>query len=200
MTDVCVCVFAKAPVQGKVKTRLLPALTEQQACLVHKKLLRHCLETVQSNNWQSQLWTTDIQHPYVKQHAQQNLMSLHLQQGHDLGERMLFAAKESLDKYAYVIIIGTDCPDLDSDYISKAIETLRAGTDVVIGPAKDGGYVLIGMSVVVDNIFKSMQWGNDQVLAITRERLQQAGIYWQELATLHDIDRPNDLALLESGY
>ncbi len=200
MNDVCVCIFSKAPVDGKVKTRLLPALTEQQACLVHMNLLEHCLSNVKHVGWQCQLWTTDIYHPYIKQQSQQHAISVHLQQGEDLGARMRFAFKESLKKYSYVVLIGTDCPDLNSDYIFQAIKYLQAGKKVVLGPAKDGGYVLIAMSIEFDGVFENMDWGTDQVLNVTCKRLQQANIDWSELAMQRDIDRPGDLAFLKQSY
>lgn len=198
MKQTCLCVFAKAPIQGKVKTRLFPALTEQQACEVHKKLLQHCVVKTRHADWQSQLWTTDTEHPYMLDIARQHLIPLYLQQGDELGERMKFSVSKILETSSYVIIIGADCPELDSNYISEAIKHLRAGVEVVLGPAEDGGYVLIGLSRNVDKLFENMQWGTHTVLAITRQRLQQANISWHELATLRDIDRPEDLGLFNT--
>jgi len=200
MSQVCVCVFAKAPVAGKVKTRLIPTLTAQQACALHESLLQHCISGIQNNHWQSQLWSTGIQHPYIKQSAQQYSMSLYAQQGKDLGERMYNAVQQSLKNFSYVIIVGTDCPDINTRVIEEAIKSLRAGSEVVLAPAEDGGYVLIGLSRDVECLFKDMQWGTDQVLAITRDRLKQAGISWHELASQRDIDRPEDLEFLKQHY
>lgn len=200
MNDVCVCVFAKAPVPGKVKTRLLPALTTQQACTVHENLLKHCVSRIQNNAWQSQLWSTDIEHSYINQCAAQYSMSLHTQLGDDLGERMSFAVRQNLKKFSYVILVGTDCPDLESSLIAEAIASLKEGSEAVLVPAEDGGYVLMGLSVHIENIFTDMQWGSDKVLAVTRDRLVEAGIRWQELSEKRDIDRPEDLDFLKQNY
>ena len=200
MTDTCLCVFAKAPISGKVKTRLLPILSEQQACRAHKKLLQHCISQTQSADWQCQLWTTDTFHPYIKETAQQYAMSLHAQQGANLGEKMAFAVQQSLDNFKHVIIVGTDCPSIDSMLINEAVKKLKAGFDVVLGPATDGGYVLIGLSIVENSIFDDIEWGSSEVLDTTRIRLRDAGLAWHELSAQRDIDRPDDLQYLQQAY
>jgi len=198
--DTCLCVFAKAPVCGLVKTRLLPVLTEQQACDTHIHLIQHCLSQIQAPDWQSQLWATDTTHPYIVERAQHSVMTLHKQQGEDLGERMAFAARTSLDDYKYVVIIGTDCPNINADLISKAVTKLKSGSDVVLGPAVDGGYVLVGLSLMVESIFRDIEWGTDRVLEMTRNRLYEAGLNYHELDVQRDIDRPEDLDYLQQAH
>jgi len=200
MTNTCLCLFAKAPISGKVKTRLLPALSEQQACRAHKVLLQHCIAKIQHTDWQSQLWSTDISDPYMQENAQQYALSLHEQHGLDLGERMANAAQQSLENFDYVVIVGTDCPSLDITIINDVVKKLQAGVDVVLGPATDGGYVLIGLSVMDSRIFTDINWGSGQVLELTRTRLQEAGLTWYELAEQRDIDRPDDLYYLQQAY
>ena len=200
MKDTCLCVFAKAPVSGKVKTRLFPVLSEQQACRTHKTLLQHCLSQVQHADWHSQLWTTDTSHPDIKNNAQQHVMSLHEQRGTDLGERMAFAVQQSLKDFKYVIIIGTDCPSINAELVKEVDEKLKSGFEVVLGPALDGGYVLIGMSVEENSLFKDIQWGTDEVLNTTRTRLRDADIDWHEISPQRDIDRPADLGYLRQAY
>lgn len=200
MSDACVCVFTKAPVEGKVKTRLLPVLTPQQACRVHKNLLQHCAAGIRHSDWQSQLWATDVQHPYINQCAKKHSMSLHLQQGEDLGERMQHAAKESLKKFSCVIIIGSDCPDIDARLIAGAISALKSGKEMVLAPAEDGGYVLIGFSKNIPSVFENIPWGTDKVLSLTIDRIRQENVSWFELATQRDIDRPDDLEFLKQRY
>ena len=200
MKDTCVCVFAKAPISGQVKTRLLPALSKQQACRAHESLLQHCISQIQHPDWQSQLWSTDISHPYIQTCAQQHAMILHEQQGMNLGEKMAFAVQQSLENFQYVIIIGTDCPSLDASLIAEAVQYLRNGTRVVLGPATDGGYVLIGFSVEANSIFTNIDWGSDQVLNATRTRLREADLTWHELTEHRDIDRPDDLPYLQQTY
>lgn len=200
MTDTCLCVFAKAPISGQVKTRLLPALSESQACQLHKNLLQHCISQTQHVDWQSQLWSPDISHPSIRASAQEYLMSLHQQQGIDLGARMAFSVQQSLQNFNYVIIIGSDCPSIDATLIADALQQLKAGSDVVIGPAVDGGYVLIGFSVCVESVFTDIEWGTERVLEATRVRLDAAGLSWHELVSQRDIDRPDDLVYLQQSY
>ena len=200
MKSACVCVFSKAPEQGKVKTRLLPVLTPQQACQVHENLLQHCVFTTQDSRWQSQLWTTDIKNEFIKRLSKKYSMTLHPQLGSELGKRMFNAVKFSLETFSYVVVIGTDCPSLDAKYIAEAIAQLKLGADVVLGPAEDGGYVLIAMSQQLEYLFRDMQWGSDRVLEETRNRLQDKGLHWHELETRRDIDRPNDLDYLKQHY
>lgn len=200
MTDTCVCVFAKAPISGQVKTRLVPALSEQQACHVYKNLLTHCLEQIQSVDWQSQLWSTDISHPYIRRCADQNSMPLYFQTGDDLGEKMFLAARQSLTNFRYVIIIGTDCPSIDVSVINEVVKKLKSGCDVVLGPAADGGYVLIGLSIAAESLFNDIEWGTNRVLDLTRTRLRDEGLNWHELSMQRDIDRPADLQYLQQDF
>lgn len=200
MMDTCLCIFAKAPVCGQVKTRLLPVLNEEQACQLHQDLLQHCISQTQHTEWQSQLWSSDVSHSVIQAYAKQYQMSLHQQQGTDLGARMDSAMRKSLQKFNYVVIIGSDCPSIDAALIAQALKKLKAGFDVVLGPAADGGYVLIGFSSVAENVFTDIEWGSDQVLKTTRSHLQAAGISWSELAVQRDIDRPDDLTYLQQFY
>jgi len=200
MTEACLCIFTKAPIIGKVKTRLAPELSEQQACRVHEGLLQHCILQTQSTDWENQLWATDTSHSYIKEKVNQYGMLLHAQQGANLGQRMAFAVKQSLKKFSYAIIIGTDCPSIDTEVVTQAINQLKLGLDVVLSPADDGGYVLIGFSIVAEDVFSDIEWGTEQVLETTRIRLQAAGLRWSELASQRDIDRPDDLQYLQKSY
>ena len=114
------------------------------------------------------------------------------QQGSELGERMAFAISVALQTHEKVIIIGTDCPDLDENYIEQAILALD-DVDAVIGPAKDGGYVLLGLRKFSIDLFTGFSWGSDTVLAQTRKVLNDLSWSHQELGIMHDIDRPEDL-------
>ncbi len=93
------------------------------------------------------------------------------------------------------ILIGTDCPDLQPDYLCKARDKLDQGADVVLGPAHDGGYVLIALRRLRPFLFEDIPWGSSEVLAATREKMRQSGLRWSELPVLHDLDRPEDLEL-----
>jgi len=143
-----------------------------------------------------ELWVTpDAGHPFFAEQARRWPIGLHRQQGNDLGERLYHASEQALDRADAVILVGTDCPGLDAAYASAAVQRLETD-DAVLGPALDGGYVLLGLRRTDPTLFSSMPWGTDQVAAITRRRLGQLGWRWSELNALRDIDRPEDLAHL----
>jgi rSAM/selenodomain-associated transferase 1 len=186
-------VFAKAPVEAQCKTRLIPLLGESGATEFYKDLLQHCLHRV------SQLDNTDIalyvtphtQHPFIQQLATNYGTALQAQQGKDLGERMHHAMQQGLQAYQRVVLIGSDCPDITAHYLEQAFATLQQ-SELVIGPAKDGGYVLIGGQRISTDIFANTHWGNEQVLAQCLQNIHHAGYSHQCLPTLQDIDTPED--------
>jgi uncharacterized protein len=120
-------------------------------------------------------------------------MIYHDQGQGDLGARMAAAFQNSFDSgIDKVAIIGTDCPDLKAEIMSKAFDELDR-SDLVLGPAQDGGYYLIGLRRSLPELFEGINWGTDEVLAQTRTITQNLGLNIAELPTLTDIDRPEDL-------
>nr|WP_269471123.1 TIGR04282 family arsenosugar biosynthesis glycosyltransferase [Sulfuriflexus mobilis] len=190
--------FARAPVVGKVKTRLFACMEADVACRVHEQLIRDCLVRVQGPLWSIQLWTTDTQHAFFL--PLKKSLSLHLrsQQGSDLGQRMAHAAKQLLTDHAYVILIGTDCPGLDTAYINAVLQHLRDGADCVLGPAEDGGYVMLALSAFDMHLFEDMTWGHAQVLTETRQRIRNLDWRCVEMPVLWDVDRPADFKRLQA--
>lgn len=190
--------FAKVPIAGHVKTRLIPALGEQGALRLHKKLLTHTWQRLSDGELAPmQLWIDQADSTNFFASLQPAVGRLYIQQGVDLGERMANALGQGLLQSDAVVVVGSDCPALDSDYLTKAFESLQQGNDVVLGPANDGGYVLIGMRRLYSNVFQGVNWGTGQVLEQTRERLVATGCRWAELDERWDVDRPEDLAKLE---
>ena len=92
-----------------------------------------------------------------------------------------------------VVLIGGDCPVLNPGHLKQALTWLASGEDAVLGPAEDGGYVLLGLNRVAPALFNTIEWGGEDVLAVTRARLAGLGWKWRELKTLWDLDRPQDL-------
>ena len=193
--DALIQIFAKAPEPGRVKTRLIPVLGEQGAAELHARLFRRTVATVLDSRLAAvQLWCASATaHPLFVETGLPRLR----QQGPDLGARMTHALAAGLQRAQRVVLIGSDCPVLDAAYLEAAIVAL-ADHDAVLGPAEDGGYVLIGLRRMAD-LFTGVDWGSDQVLRQTRERLAAAGLGWQELATLWDVDRHADLARLQKS-
>jgi len=197
-TNSCILVFARTPIPGECKTRLIPVLGKDGATKLHTAMIQHTLVmTSRSGLGQVQLWCTPSpQHPFFIACANQHSLSLHQQTGHDLGARMAHAVEHALQQYQWVILIGTDCPSLDENYLRRARDQLSSGCDAVIGPAHDGGYTLIALRQSVPAIFQDIEWGTESVLQQTRQRLSKFNFHWVELDKRHDIDTPDDLAPL----
>lgn len=195
-----ILVFAKAPIIGQVKTRMQAALSEQQCLELYQQMLMHCLQQVcQSGLAPVELWVTQ-EHPYWDRLRQQYDVCLCFQQGDDLGQRMAHAMNESLSHSRSVVVIGTDCPSIDSDYLAEAFISLAKSPPVVLGPALDGGYVLLGLSRFNAALFEEVPWGTDEVLARTFQKIKQLGWSCSVLASLADIDRPDDLTHLQHKF
>ena len=197
--DSCLIQFAKAPLYGQVKTRLEPKLGKSACLELHQALVEHQFHLQQlAAHCHFEIWCSG-EHDFFKQLASGTEVPVCLQQGNDLGERMYGAFVERLQQYSQVILIGSDCPDIDVDYVCQALDLLDNGAPAVFGPAHDGGYVLIGLSQIDRSLFDGVLWGSDKVMDQTRQRLQGLGWAWKELPPLADIDRPEDLKHL-SGF
>ncbi len=190
-----ILVFTRAPIPGKTKTRLIPALGETGAARLHAELIHRTLEKCTAlRDVETELWCTpEINHHFFASCADTYGVALHKQTGNDLGERMSNAFAESLADSPWAILVGTDCPELTIDDLNKAAIILRNDSNAVLGPATDGGYVLIGLSRFEPGLFVDMPWGSDQIAELTRDRLRGLGMRWRELPPRNDIDQPEDL-------
>jgi rSAM/selenodomain-associated transferase 1 len=198
-----ILVFAKAPIPGQVKTRLIPFVEAKSAASLHKRLVFHSLITVTSSGLGPvELWCTpSAEHPFFKLCAEKFPLVLHKQADGDIGRRMAYAFDHTLRKVSSALLIGTDCPSLNQDHLKEAAEVLAQGTDAVIGPAEDGGYVLLGLKRFAPELFGGISWGTDLVLEETRRRLRELAWQWRELEVRWDVDRPADLdRLRREGY
>lgn len=201
MTQAKILVFAKAPIPGLVKTRLIPALGEAGATSLYQAMVLHTLEQASMcPDVSIELWCAlDIHHPFISACAQKFPLTLREQKGDGLGERMHHAFQEVLCDSQYALLIGTDCPSLTNKDFSAALSVLQQKRDAVFVPAEDGGYTLIGLRKADMRLFKNVSWGSDQVMAETRARMQQLGLQWCELPEKCDVDRPEDLAFLSDN-
>ncbi|MEX0739730.1 MAG: TIGR04282 family arsenosugar biosynthesis glycosyltransferase [Pseudohongiella sp.] len=190
--------FAKTPVAGQVKTRLQPVLGEAGALQLHQQLMRYGWQQLQrAAQAPLQLWASSHGgEDFFRQ--LEGVPHIHRQRGHDLGERMHNATCDALADAEFVVVVGADCPSVDGAYVAQALALLAAGTPVVLGPAEDGGYVLIGLREPMPAVFGDIRWGQASVMQQTRERLRAAGIGWRELTVKWDVDRPEDLVRLDS--
>ena len=187
-------VFAKAPVPGRVKTRLIPALGSEGAARLHRRLLERTLSEARDlPGVELDLWSPDPEHPAIIELASSHGIRVQRQQGPDLGGRMQHALETCLNEISRAVLIGSDCPDLQRAILIQAFEALEQGS-VVLGPALDGGYVLIGLrDACPPSLFQDIPWGTASVLEITRARLRACSLSWVELPPLRDLDRPEDL-------
>jgi len=187
-------IFTKSPVLGEVKTRLQPDYSEEQSLTVHKNLLLNTLtKTTAINGVDIELCCTPDRTTSFFMNCENNFpVALSNQYGADLGERMAFAFSVALQKYEKVVVIGTDCPDINEAYISQAFASL-AENNAVIGPAVDGGYVLLGLRQYSLKVFQNISWGSGTVFVQTENALNELSWSYKELAIMHDVDRPEDL-------
>lgn len=186
--------FARAPQPGAVKTRLIPSLGAEGACNLHQALVRHtCQQLLQVPEARVQLWVAgDTGHALFTDCLAAGVESVHAQRGADLGERMAAALREGLASAARVLLVGSDCPGLDPAFLGQALARLE-NYPVVLGPARDGGYVLVGSRQPVDALFDGVPWGSDRVLVRSLINAREAGWEVGLLPGRVDIDRPEDL-------
>ena len=197
-------VFARAPVAGQCKTRLIPALGAHGAADLHAMLVRRALASACAVAHAAvELWCTpDATHAFFAACACDFPVTLREQGEGDLGKRMRGAFEQALRRHRRAVLIGSDIPGLDTAYLDTAASALQH-SPAVFGPAEDGGYVLVALSrsappLLQEQLFEGIDWGGPEVMAQTRERLAQAGVRALELATLWDLDRPEDLARMRT--
>jgi len=186
-------VFIKSPEPGKCKTRLMPFLSAKQASEFYKSLVITCLDNLASlSETPIALYTyPDSGHPFIQAINNNYPVTLHNQSGNNLGERMHHAINASLKTHNQCVLIGTDCPLIDTAYINDAFNSLQQH-DMVFGPAEDGGYVLVGATKTQTNIFSNINWGTNKVLQQSLKNNKTAGFTTDLLQLLWDIDTPED--------
>ena len=200
-----IIVFAKAPLAGFAKTRLIPALGAQGAADLALRFLNHAVgQALAAGLGAVELCCApDARHASFSEIAQAAGLSLTEQGEGDLGERMARAMQRGLAQHHKVLLIGTDAPALDAARLGEAAVALDAHGAVFV-PTLDGGYVLVGLrqpgSGVLPGIFTGMPWSTPQVMQRTREALQREGIGYAEMAAVRDIDEPADLSHLPEQW
>ena len=193
--DAVLMVFCKAPVPGQVKTRLIPALSAEQAAELHIELSIKTLQrATRSNLCPVQLWCfPSIDHAFFAESAATYPLRLKQQQGADLGERMHHAFCSALATYSHALLMGCDCPSLTEQDLNEALTALSQDNEVVLAPAEDGGYVLIGLNRPRPELFESLTWGTARVLDETRSRIERCKLRHHGLNEQWDLDTPQDL-------
>lgn len=192
--DASVLVFARAPVAGSVKTRLIPLLGPHGAAALYRSMIGRALTVARESGADPvELWCTPAtDDEFFATCRDRFRVTLHRQCEGDLGARMLNAFENALTRSRHVLLTGSDCPSLQAADLRAAACALRDGSDAVFGPAEDGGYVLAGLSQAMPALFDAMTWGTATVMEETRRRLRNLAWRWHELPVRWDVDRPQD--------
>jgi rSAM/selenodomain-associated transferase 1 len=201
MTTNQLIVFTRYPTVGQAKTRLIPALGAAGAAELHRQMTVHTLAQVRELQQYQSLAVTIY---FAGQQHQSEMVAwlgsewqYQQQVTGDLGVRMATAFADTLQsRMQKVVIIGTDCPGLTAEIIQNAFEHL-SDHDLVLGPAIDGGYYLIGLRSIQPELFIDIPWSTDEVLAKTINIAQQLPLSIALLPPLADVDRPVDLPVWE---
>lgn len=191
-------VFAKAPVPGRVKTRLTPYLSEEQAADLYEAFLRDALALYDELPVDVRLYVPRPGQIPEDLLVRPGSMRLFRQRGEGLGRRMRNAFEETLDDgYARAIITGTDHPTLPIEVFEKAFRSLKGECAICIGPSEDGGYYLFGMNAFFPEVFEGMTYSHSNVYEQTQERIASLGVRVRVLPEWFDVDTPGALRRLE---
>lgn len=191
-------IFAKEPVPGRVKTRLASAIGDDAAAAVYREIAERTLRAAVAARaagavGRIELWCDpDADRPAFTAWRDRFGLALDVQRGADLGARMRHAVAGALARGMPALVIGTDCPALDEGYLARAAAALTRH-DVVVGPAEDGGYVMLGLARDVD-VFSDMPWSSPALMGVTRARIAALRASFVELPALWDVDTAADLA------
>jgi uncharacterized protein len=190
MDQCLLIVFFRAPVQGEVKSRLAHILGESQAFQIYQKLLAHTFRVARKSGVAVRYFVDKAYPAHVALPVDSSV--LFTQTGVSLGERMAKAIESGWDQHKYIVLVGTDIPCLKPSHIQEAFHLLQF-TDVVLGPAEDGGFYLIGMRKPCPRIFDDIPWSTDKTLVSLQKQIEK----WQlSYAFVHkelDIDTAEDL-------
>jgi uncharacterized protein len=192
-------IFVRNPVHGKVKTRLAKTIGEKKALAIYNDLLEYTLNSTRATDCHKVVFYSD----FVDNNDiwDESVFHKKVQSGRDLGERMKNAFTTMLGHgFKKVVIIGSDCPEISPKLIDDAFRRLDH-TDVVIGPATDGGYYLLGLKQMLDSLFERKSWSTSLLLNETIRELKTRSIPFSLLPELSDVDEEKDVNYISSpGY
>lgn len=196
-------IFAKAPIPGQVKTRLCPDLTEDEAATLHGSFVLDTLERTKAAVHQFKLpldrflaCAPSSTHVFFRIMEARHGVTLLDQQGDNLGDRMAQAFSTLFTRgYRHVFLVGTDVPSLPLTHYRDAVQSLTRH-ELILGPAKDGGYYLIGMTSPHPELFAGIPWSTEQVMTLTQQKAAAAGLKTALLPVWSDVDTLDDLHAL----
>lgn len=190
--DRILLIFVENPILGKVKTQLAKEIGAEKTLQIYHRLLQHSYDIAKQPNL--------IRRVYYSNHIEEydifdtELFEKKMQRGADLGERMSNAFQEAFsDGYKEVVIMGSDCWELKASILEDAFKALKR-FEVVIGPAFDGGYYLLGLKKLIPALFEHKKWHTDSVLQDTLQNLNTLDIAYDFLPGLSDVEALEDLS------
>ena len=188
MNDSKLIIFARPPVLGTVKQRLASQVGPEKALQVYTRLLNHTLQVAEDCGVSFTLYSTNPYHNFTPNYK--------IQSGKNLGERMFNAIKSELDTETstQVCLIGSDTVEINAEILKISFSNLLQN-DLVIGPAKDGGYYLIGMKKAYPELFVNIDWSTPKVLEQTLTKANHLGLKSHLLQELSDVDTDEDLPI-----
>ena len=191
----CLLLFTKPAIPGRVKTRLIGALTAAEAASLHAAFLQDLVSRLEgSSRFALRLaWALE-----PGEEVPAGPLAGVRQEGGDLGERLHRALEQAAGEHPFVAAVGSDHPRLSRERVEEAFDLLAAGASVVLGPAEDGGYYLIGVrrEALSPRLFAEVPWSGVRVLETTLARCAELGLAPRLLAPEADVDTPEDLARL----
>lgn len=200
-----VVVMSKVPQPGFTKTRLNSILSEQESADFHRACLEDTCRAVRKSGLPGYIYYAEPhEHPWPAQESlaegdiwglpekERTYFKMHPQQGEDLGDRLFHAAREILTRYEAVLFLGSDMPEITPDIILEAQAKMLSG-EIVVGPAHDGGYYLLGIKQASPCMFQNIPWGTAQVLEKTLIRIREKNLAYSLLPPQADIDTWDNL-------
>jgi uncharacterized protein len=196
-------IFTRYPEPGKTKTRLIPVLGSVGAANLQRQMTEHTILQVKqlqkAIDISVEIWFSDGDLQLMQKWLGSDLVYQPQGEG-DLGLRMARSLLQAFQSGAEkAIIIGTDCPGLNAEILATAFDKLRT-FDLVLGPALDGGYYLIGLRQLIPELFANIEWGTANVFQKTVEIAQKVNLSYVNLVSLADVDRPEDLCIWQQSF
>ncbi|MBC1235756.1 TIGR04282 family arsenosugar biosynthesis glycosyltransferase [Nostoc sp. 2RC] len=196
-------IFTRYPEPGKTKTRLIPVLGSFGAANLQRQMTEHTILQVKqlqkAIDISVEIWFSDGDLQLMQKWLGLDLVYQPQGEG-DLGLRMARSLLQAFQSGAEkAIIIGTDCPGLNPEILATAFDKLRT-FDLVLGPALDGGYYLIGLRQLIPELFANIEWGTANVFQKTVEIAQKVNLSYVNLVSLADVDRPEDLSIWQQSF
>jgi uncharacterized protein len=200
-----ILLFTRLPKPGNTKTRLIPALGAEGAAALQRNMTLNICGVIRTIARQG---CTCVEVHYTGGSSEEmeewlgSDFTYKLQHEGDIGEKMFAAIQQHLGHYDSIILVGSDCPEIDSKLLQNCLGSLQA-SDIVIGPAFDGGYYLIGVRGSLNEndlqyLFSGIDWGTSSVFRQTIEKIDTLKLRYHQLKKLHDIDTPEDLRYLHN--